>query len=100
MTDKKRFIFHGMSILFQHDWVKDHAVIIEDQTIKAIIPADMIKHHLPAEQFHFSPDAYLVPGFIDLHIHGIKGADVMDGSKEALMTISQALAKEGVTGFL
>ncbi len=42
----------------------------------------------------------LLPGLIDLHIHGANGADVMDASPEALKTISQTLAQDGVTGFL
>jgi N-acetylglucosamine-6-phosphate deacetylase len=43
---------------------------------------------------------YLLPGFIDTHIHGAAGADVMDGTAEALKIMQQALPKEGTTGFL
>ncbi len=95
-----RLIFSGARILSQQQWLDDHALIVENKIIKAIIPADMIKHHLPAKQYHFSPDFVLVPGFIDLHIHGAQGKDVMDDSDLAFQTISQALAQEGVTGFL
>lgn len=45
-------------------------------------------------------DAVVVPGFIDEHIHGAGGADVMDGSEAALGTIADTVAKEGTTGFL
>ena len=48
----------------------------------------------------FETDAILVPGFIDEHIHGAGGADAMDGTPEALATISATLAKEGTTAFL
>ncbi|WML38546.1 N-acetylglucosamine-6-phosphate deacetylase [Neobacillus sp. OS1-2] len=41
-----------------------------------------------------------VPGFIDVHIHGVNGADTMDGTKEALDTMVAALPKEGTTSFL
>jgi N-acetylglucosamine-6-phosphate deacetylase len=41
-----------------------------------------------------------VPGFIDVHIHGINGADVMDATYDALNTMAQALPKEGTTSFL
>jgi len=44
--------------------------------------------------------ATVVPGFIDEHIHGAGGADVMDGTASALETISDCLAKEGTTAFL
>lgn len=43
---------------------------------------------------------YLVPGFIDQHIHGAAGHDFMDGTHEAVNEISKALLKEGTTSFL
>ncbi|TFD99922.1 N-acetylglucosamine-6-phosphate deacetylase [Jeotgalibacillus sp. R-1-5s-1] len=47
------------------------------------------------------PDGYhLLPGFIDTHIHGAYGADVMDATSEALQTIADGLVREGVTSFL
>ncbi len=45
-------------------------------------------------------DALLSPGFIDLHIHGREGCDVMDATRDSLETISRSLAAHGVTGFL
>lgn len=39
----------------------------------------------------------VVPGFIDIHIHGGVGYDVMDASYEALNSISVHLARHGVT---
>ena len=43
---------------------------------------------------------YVSPGFIDLHIHGSGGADVMDATPEALKTISLVLLETGTTSFL
>ena len=45
-------------------------------------------------------DSTIVPGLIDLHIHGREGCDVMDGKISSLKTISNSIAKYGVTGFL
>ena len=45
-------------------------------------------------------DQILVPGFIDEHMHGINGYDVMDGNVETLRKIAEEVAKEGVTSFL
>jgi N-acetylglucosamine-6-phosphate deacetylase len=42
----------------------------------------------------------LIPGLIDLHLHGAGGADVLDGTPEALETMSRALARMGTTAFL
>ncbi|MGM0846045.1 MAG: N-acetylglucosamine-6-phosphate deacetylase [Bacillota bacterium] len=42
----------------------------------------------------------MVPGMIDLHIHGVCGADTMDSTPEALDIMTAALPKEGTTSFL
>jgi len=44
--------------------------------------------------------AYVSPGFIDLHIHGSGGADVMDATPEALEQLSTTLLQTGTTSFL
>jgi len=43
---------------------------------------------------------YVSAGFIDLHIHGSGGADVMDATREALETISSTVLQTGTTSFL
>ncbi len=43
---------------------------------------------------------YLLPGFIDQHIHGFNGFDVMDSTKETFQEIKNNLVKNGVTSFL
>lgn len=40
---------------------------------------------------------YAIPGLIDLHFHGCRGADFCDGSREALQTIAAYEASVGVT---
>ncbi len=42
----------------------------------------------------------LAPGFIDVHIHGALGRDVMEGTTEALEAVSRFLATHGTTSFL
>jgi N-acetylglucosamine-6-phosphate deacetylase len=41
----------------------------------------------------------VAPGYVDLHIHGSAGFDVMDDSTEALPAIEQLLARHGVTSY-
>ena len=43
---------------------------------------------------------YLVPGYIDLHVHGGAGADFMDATPEAFRTICRAHARHGTTSLL
>lgn len=42
----------------------------------------------------------LAPGFIDLHVHGGGGADLMDATPEAVRKIGEAHARGGTTGLL
>ncbi len=51
-------------------------------------------------EFKFPSNYSIVPGRIDLHVHGVAGVDVMDATPEALITMSQMLAREGTTSFL
>jgi N-acetylglucosamine-6-phosphate deacetylase len=44
--------------------------------------------------------ATLLPGFIDAHVHGAVGHEVMDGDAEGLRAMSGFFAQHGVTGFL
>ena len=45
-------------------------------------------------------NAAIIPGLIDLHIHGREGCDVIDCKMSSIETISCSLAEHGVTGFL
>lgn len=42
----------------------------------------------------------VAPGLIDIHIHGNMGKDTMEGSDEAIDTISKSIARHGVTSYL
>lgn len=41
----------------------------------------------------------IVPGFIDIHLHGCGGANICDGTREALETMGRFLIRKGVTSF-
>jgi N-acetylglucosamine-6-phosphate deacetylase len=42
----------------------------------------------------------IAPGFIDIHIQGAGGADILDGTTDALKAVSQTCARFGTTSFL
>jgi N-acetylglucosamine-6-phosphate deacetylase len=42
----------------------------------------------------------LLPGFIDVHIHGAVGIDVMDATAESLLEVSEYLASQGVSSWV
>ena len=64
-----------------------------DEKIRAVGKSD-------GEEIKLPESAVVVPGFIDIHIHGAGGCDAMDGTAQALDTISETLAAEGTAGFL
>jgi len=45
-------------------------------------------------------EGLLLPGFVDIHIHGGAGRYIMEGTAEAQQAIAAHLARHGVTGFL
>ncbi|MBO4401753.1 MAG: N-acetylglucosamine-6-phosphate deacetylase [Selenomonadaceae bacterium] len=53
-----------------------------------------------AEEIIDAQGNFVAPGFINIHIHGCAGADVMDATPAALEKICSFLPRTGVTGFL
>ncbi len=45
-------------------------------------------------------DWFLLPGYIDMHIHGSAGHDTMDATQKSLHAMARSLVQEGVTSFL
>ncbi|WP_446935724.1 N-acetylglucosamine-6-phosphate deacetylase [Lysinibacillus fusiformis] len=45
-------------------------------------------------------DWFLLPGYIDMHIHGSAGHDTMDATQQSLHAMARSLVQEGVTSFL
>ncbi len=73
------------------DGIIQTGLLIEDGLIKSI---DKQTEGLDLSGY------YVVPGFIDQHIHGSANADTMDGNQAALTRLAVSLLKEGTTSFL
>lgn len=54
---------------------------------------------LHGEQEIDAAGKYIVPGFVDIHIHGCKGSDFCDNGAEHIEAMSAYLGSEGVTSF-
>ncbi len=54
----------------------------------------------PGEKIIDAVDCYVIPGLVDIHIHGAMGADFSDGTPEAIRTMTHFLLRNGVTSFL
>ncbi len=68
-------------------------VAVEGETITGIG-----KVAAGGEQFDLT-GCTVLPGFIDMHIHGCAGSDASDATPEALEAMSASLVKKGITSF-
>jgi len=75
-----------------------HAVVIEGRRITAIEPEGVQPG--PTDSVIDARGSWVLPGFIDIHIHGVGGVDTMDATEEALQKMACFLVRHGVTGFL
>src|SRR5467141_833804 len=90
-------VFHGGTVVLEDRLVSQATVEVRGKRIQAV---------------HFDPSAridgervdieggYLVPGFVDLHVHGGDGADFMDGDGDSFRTICRAHARHGTSSLL
>lgn len=75
----------------------DGSILIEDGKIAAVSKEPFTE--FAGDRFDGGGSVAL-PGFIDIHIHGARGADFMDDDSTAAWKIAAALPAEGTTSFL
>jgi N-acetylglucosamine-6-phosphate deacetylase len=79
--------------------IQHGVVILEDGTIVAAGSREAVA--APGNARVIDADGCtLVPGFVDVHIHGAGGHDIMEASCAALQTVAQTIARYGTTSFL
>jgi N-acetylglucosamine-6-phosphate deacetylase len=74
----------------------DATVEVDGGRIVGVFPAGTTKGH-DADRTVDCRGLFVSPGFIDLHAHGGGGADLMDGSVDAILTMVTAHARHGTT---
>ena len=79
--------------------IADAALLIRDGVIDAVGPREGLSLPSDAQEVQ-AIESTAIPGFIDVHIHGAGGHDVMEGDAAALATISRKLAQFGTTSFV
>lgn len=80
------------------------AMELQAEAISAIFP---MGSNVAAEEVVSQDVAFLdfggdviVPGLVDLHVHGCFGSDVMDADPDSMLRMSQGLLRGGTTAFL
>ena len=87
------------TIMTPHRVLPNSGLLIEGSKIKHIFPMDSLHLHKSGKIVDVK-GAYIAPGFVDMHLHGGGGADVMDGTPEAFATIAKIHAKGGATSIV
>jgi N-acetylglucosamine-6-phosphate deacetylase len=87
----RRLISAGMVVDYPLLHLEDGRI----SSIDALSQAD----HERVEATHRFPDATLVPSYIDIHVHGCAGHDVMEATPAALGVIGNYLATRGVGAY-
>lgn len=77
--------------------IEQPLVLLEDGMIVKV--ASRAAHEVPQCRLVDLGDAILAPGFVDIHIHGGAGRDVMEAGEDALPAVEGLLARHGVSGY-
>src|SRR6202790_1499821 len=79
--------------------ITDAGILIRDGGIEELGLREGMR--LPTGALEISAtDKTAIPGFVDVHIHGAGGRDVMEGSPEALAGVTKTVARHGTTSFV
>jgi N-acetylglucosamine-6-phosphate deacetylase len=92
-------VLSGADLVLPDRIVTSGTLVIEADRIVEIRPGVVSGRASSAESpsFAFS-NHYIVPGYIDVHVHGVGGVDVLD-SPDAVGRVATMLPRYGVTGF-
>ncbi|WEG14789.1 N-acetylglucosamine-6-phosphate deacetylase [Pullulanibacillus sp. KACC 23026] len=101
MENRQSFIISGLTIVGEKETIEHGYIHVNrGRIIKMGRTSERVDLNDSPHVYTFSSNFSLIPGMIDVHIHGANGADTMDASSEALDTLSKALPMEGTTSFL
>lgn len=83
-----------------NDIIDDSAVSVCGEKISRVFRGTKDYREEDYETVIDAKGRLVVPGYIDIHIHGCGGYDVMDNTEDSIQKISEILAKHGTTSFL
>lgn len=95
----KRYRITGGRVVTPRGIFEPGEVLVRGERLLAVAPAGEIERSR-GEEVIAADGHWIVPGFIDLHLHGGAGADTTDATEESLIRLSCFHAEHGTTGFL
>lgn len=86
-------------VLTPQEELADCVILVEDGKIAGLGPRDQVR--VPSDAVAYAAgDKIVVPGFVDLHVHGGGGHDVMEGTARSLDRVTSIHARHGTTSLL
>jgi N-acetylglucosamine-6-phosphate deacetylase len=92
-------LIHSGRALTPTSEVTDAGILMRDGVIEAIGPRSGMTLPTGAEEIR-ATDKTVIPGFLDVHIHGAGGHDVMEGNATALRAITRKVSEYGTTSLV
>jgi N-acetylglucosamine-6-phosphate deacetylase len=92
-------VIHAGRILTPEEEIADGIIVVEGSKIAALGHRDEIR--VPPDAIDYVAGGMtVVPGFVDVHIHGAGGHDVMEANARALDRIAATVARHGTTSLV
>ncbi|MCA1577589.1 MAG: N-acetylglucosamine-6-phosphate deacetylase [Acidobacteria bacterium] len=95
----KNVLLRNATVVLPERELVGGSVLVLGGRIVSIFSAETAPRASIVEEIDLSGTT-LLPGFIDVHIHGAVGVDVMEATPQDLQKVSHYLALQGVTGWL
>jgi N-acetylglucosamine-6-phosphate deacetylase len=92
-------VIHAGRILTPNEEISDGVIIVEGSRITGVGHRDEMRVP-PGAIDYVAAGLTVVPGFVDLHIHGAGGHDVMEGNARALDRLTSTVARHGTTSIV
>ena len=91
----RKLLLQDATVVLPDKTIEHGSVLVEDGYISSFDESDAGS----AEMIDLG-GMTLLPGFIDVHIHGAVGVDVMEATADGLQEVSEFLASQGVTAWV
>jgi N-acetylglucosamine-6-phosphate deacetylase len=88
-------IFAGCVFTPDHE-IHDAVILLDGEKVAAVGRRDEVTVPESAKRYD-KREFSVIPGFIDVHIHGAAGHDVMESRPQALATITRFVVRHGTT---
>ncbi len=94
-----RLLIHADRAFTPFEEISDAVVVIQGSKIAAVGQRGKVDLPRGAREIN-AGGRTVVPGFVDVHIHGAGGHDVMEGTRESLEIITATVAAHGTTSLV